>query len=67
MLHGLAAMRQQRVIGRASDLAHAARFGLPYGLDALRQRLDEVTPQRVRDALQRIGVADPVRATVLPK
>lgn len=67
MLEGLAAMRLQRVAGRATELAHSVRFGLPYGLDALRARLAEVTPSTVRAALQDIGLSNPVRITVLPR
>jgi zinc protease len=67
MIHGLSAMRLQRGIGRAYDLAWSERFGLPYGLAALKQRLDAVTPGAVREALQSIGLADPVKVVVRPK
>jgi hypothetical protein len=67
MLVGLAAMRHQRVAARVSDLALSTRLGLPWGLDALRQRLDAVTPTSLAAALRRIGIEAPLRVTVHPR
>ncbi|MEQ1502585.1 MAG: pitrilysin family protein [Myxococcota bacterium] len=67
MMYGLAAMRHQRVSARASDLAWSTRFGQPYGLDALKQRLTAVTPTQVRDALRALAFGDAVRVLVRPK
>lgn len=67
MIHGLAAMRHQRVAGRAYDLAWSTRFEQPYGLPSLKERLAAVTPATVQAALQKLGLDDPIRITVLPK
>ncbi|MEZ4236140.1 MAG: pitrilysin family protein [Myxococcota bacterium] len=67
MLGGLAAMRQQRVSGRASDLAWSTRFDLPYGLPALKERLAAVTPASVKSALRKLGVGRPARVIVRPR
>jgi zinc protease len=67
MVAGLAAMRHQRVAGRASDLAWSARTGHEFGLDALRGRLAAVTPARVRSVLARIGLERPLKVVVLPR
>jgi zinc protease len=67
MVRGLAAMRLQRVAARVSDLAFATRFGVPYGLAALEQRLAEVSPRTIVDALGRIGLADPIQVVVRPR
>ncbi len=67
MIHGLAAMRHERVLGRATDLAWSVYSGRPYGLDALRARLDAVTPEVVRDALARLELARAVEVVVLPR
>ncbi|MEQ1566584.1 MAG: pitrilysin family protein, partial [Myxococcota bacterium] len=66
MVHGLSAMRLQRVAGRAHDLGWATRFGLPYGLPALAERLQRVTPADVARVLRQIGITDPVRVVVRP-
>jgi len=67
MLVGQAAMRLQRVSGRASELAWAERMGRPAGLDALRERLEAVTPTTVQAALERLGLDDAVIVRVLPR
>jgi zinc protease len=67
MLAGLAAMRHQRVSGRASDLAWATRFDLPFGLASLRERLAAVTPAGIRGALQQLNVGRPARVIVRPR
>lgn len=67
MMRGLAAMRLQRVAARASDLAFAERFGVPYGLDALDERLRAVSAERVAQALQRIAIAEPSIVVVTPR
>ena len=67
MIRGLAAMRLQRVSGRAHDLAWATRFDQPYGLPSLEERLAAVTPEAVRSALGGLGLDRAVRVLVLPR
>jgi zinc protease len=67
MVAGLAAMRHQRVAGRASDLAWAVRTGQEYGLPALRARLAAVRPEDVQRVLERIGLDHPLKVVVLPR
>ncbi len=67
MLLGLSAMRSQRVMARASDLALLTRLGLPWGLPALEDRLNAVTGARTTEVLQRIGLHRAVGVTVHPR
>lgn len=67
MVAGLAAMRQQRVAGRATDLAWSLRTGHEYGLPALQQRLAAVGADDVRRVLGRIGLDHPLKVVVLPR
>jgi len=67
MLAGLAAMRHQRVSGRAGDLGWALRTGHPFGLPALRARLAAVGADDVRRVLGRIGLDHPLKVVVLPR
>jgi len=67
MVAGLAAMRHQRVAGRASDLAWALRTGHEFGLPALRAKLAAVGVDDVRRVLGRIGLDRPLKVVVLPR
>ncbi len=67
MIVGQAAMRLQRVAGRASELAWSERLGREIGVDALRARLERVTPAAVREALGRLDLAEAITVRVLPR
>ena len=66
LVAGLAAMGQQRVLGRASRVASAVRFDRPWGLEALRQRLEATGADDVRGALQRLDLDAALTVTVRP-
>ncbi|MEO0600479.1 MAG: pitrilysin family protein [Myxococcota bacterium] len=67
MIVGQAAMRLQRVAGRAAELAWSERLGRPVGVDALRERLAAVTPETVQQALERLRLHEAVTVRVLPR
>jgi len=67
MLVGQMAMSMQRVTGRASDLAIAKRYGLPWGLEAWRAQLASVTRAQIMEALERMGLLEPLEIAVLPR
>ncbi len=67
MLLGQMAMSLQRVTGRATDLAIAQCYGVPWGLDHWREQLNSVKPADVVAALNRIGLNDPLEIAVFPR
>jgi zinc protease len=67
MLLGQMAMSLQRVSGRATDLAIAERYGLPWGLQAWRKQLESVDAKAVVEALQRMALQDPLEIAVVPR
>lgn len=67
MLLGQMAMSLQRVTGRATDLAIARCYGIPWGLEVWRDQLAAVTASGVVDALQGIGLEDPLEIVILPR
>lgn len=66
LLRGGVAMRRQRVVGRASDLAWATHLDRPYDLPGLRERLDALTPDAIRAALQAVAGAGLEMAVAAP-
>ncbi|MBW2253090.1 MAG: insulinase family protein [Deltaproteobacteria bacterium] len=66
MLIGGAAMNLQRVAGRANEVALAERLGIPWGLEAFRAALGEVTLEAVRDEVGRALAAEAVEVLVEP-
>jgi zinc protease len=67
MLVGGAAMNLQRAVGRANEAALAVRFGIPWGLQAFRTALGEVTLEAVRDAVGQALAAEAVEVLVEPE
>ncbi|HHO54136.1 MAG TPA: insulinase family protein, partial [Deltaproteobacteria bacterium] len=67
MIAGLVAMRHERVLSQAIDLASAVRRGQPHGLQPLRRRLAALTPGDVQAALARLELSSALRVTVLPR
>ena len=67
MLVGQAAMRLQRVAGRAAELSWSELLGRPVGIAALRARLARIKPATVQRALGRLELQDVVTVKVLPR
>lgn len=64
MIHGLSAMRRERVMERAGDLAWATALQRPYALSDLRVRLAALRPADLRDAFAALDMS--VSVTVAP-
>jgi len=67
MLIGNAAMNLQRVAGRANEVALAERLRLPWGMEAFRASLAELTLEDVRRAVARVLAAEAVEVLVEPE
>jgi zinc protease len=65
MIVGLVAMRRQRVVGRASDLAWSTFTDRPFSFDELRQRLLSLGPGDVVEAMEELS--DLRTAQALPR
>jgi zinc protease len=66
MLSGHSAMSLQRVASRALDAASGERLGLPWGLSAHREALQQVDAAGVREALRRVVASGLVEVVVEP-
>lgn len=67
VLLGSAAIAWQRAAHRANEIALSERYGLPWGLDAVRRDLDGVTRESTREAVAALLRAGLVEIAVTPR